>query len=94
VWFVDRLTTTAIIVVFIVKGREIDVAINEPMQCELERIGLQLLFEVNNHHCGLVITVLLEIWHLGIHISMPYFIKKRLFFGVFLQPQRSKQRRL
>jgi hypothetical protein len=74
---------TAIIVVFIVKGRKIDVAINEPMQCELERIGFQLLFEVYNQHCGLVIPVLLEIWHLGIHISMPYFIKKTPIFWSF-----------
>jgi len=39
------------------------VVVDEPGQIELKGVGLQLILKGNDHHVGLVITVLLEIGH-------------------------------
>jgi hypothetical protein len=66
--------------------------INQSMKGKFEGIWLKLLFEIYYNHGSLVVIVFFKVRHARILFAMPNFIKKCLFFGVFIQLQRLKHR--
>lgn len=61
-WIIGGAATGIVFVVF-VESRQINVVINELLQCKFKRAGLKLLFAIEHHNEVLVVAVLLKVLH-------------------------------